>query len=156
LDNYLFPLATRLSRLAGRKFVSVWGTKRHAEESYICIAQAVPAGNASAFGHVIKVRTSASSGSTAYKQQIHEQLLDAATLPDGPVGLQMHFTVGPRRSWPNLWKPTIDALGQILGRTKPDLLWPPRDGRIVEIGLHNHVDSSMGHDVAITIAACTK
>ncbi|GLY89798.1 hypothetical protein Airi02_077270 [Actinoallomurus iriomotensis] len=97
------------------------------------------------------VRTSASSQTTAYKQQIYEQLDHAATLPDGPVSLRLRFSVGPRRNWLNLWKPTIDALGPILGRTAPEKPWHPRDGRIVDLSLHCRVEPSLGNEVAITI-----
>jgi hypothetical protein len=31
--------------------------------------------------------------------------------------------------------------------------WHPRDGRITELALHRHEDSSMGNDVQITVAA---
>jgi hypothetical protein len=67
--------------------------------------------------------------------------------------MQLCFTVGLGRNWLNLWKPTIDALGQILGNDPTGAPWNPLDGRIVELGLHNTVDPSLGHDVFITIAA---
>jgi hypothetical protein len=64
------------------------------------------------------------------------------------VHLQLAFVVGPKRNWPNLWKPTFDALDPLLGRTGPDRDWHPRDGRIVDLGLHVDVDPSLGNDVA--------
>ena len=99
------------------------------------------------------VHTTASGSTTAYKQQIHDQLIGASELPVGPVSLQISFTVGPRRNWLNLWKPTIDALDPILGRTRPDRSWHPRDGRITELGLHSTVDQELGNDVLLAIAA---
>ena len=48
--------------------------------------------------------------------------------------LEVGYLVGPGRYWPNLCKPTIDALDQILGRTVPDRPWHPLDGRIVRLG----------------------
>jgi hypothetical protein len=42
LDNYLFPLAKRLSERSGRSFVSVWGSKQHIGTSSICVDQATP------------------------------------------------------------------------------------------------------------------
>lgn len=153
LDNYLFPLATRLSKLSGRQFVSVWGTKRHAGSSYITVAQAVPIAESMLLGRTFEVRTTASTDSTAFKEQIHQQLAGAGTLAEGPVSLHLCFATGLRRSWPNLWKPTIDALDQLLGRTAPDRPWHPCDGRIVELGLSNHADAALGNDVVISMTA---
>jgi hypothetical protein len=119
LDNYLFPLAARLSKTIGPRLVSVWGTKRHSRASFARIEQAIPIQAPTFSGCRYMVRTDRSSQSTAFKQQIHDQLAGAATLPDGPVSLQLGFTVGPRRNWLSLWKPAIDALGQILGTASP-------------------------------------
>lgn len=153
LDNYAFPLATRLAKRVGRQFAAVWCSKRHSQVSKICVAPATAAKRAAARLPWTEVHTTASAGSTDYKQQIHDQLAAHDPLPEGPVSLQMSFTVGRRRSWPNLWKPTIDALDQILGRTTPGRQWHPRDGRIVELGLHCRVDDTVGNDVRIAIAA---
>lgn len=97
-----------------------------------------------------------SSRSTAYKEQIHEQVADVDALPEGPVSLQLSFSVGPRRNWLNLWKATIDALDPLLGRTNPDHQWHPRDGRIVELGLHCRVEPLLGNQVAIAIDAAVR
>ena len=67
--------------------------------------------------------------------------------------LQLSFIVGPRRNWLNLWKPTIDALDQIPGRTTPERSWHPLDGRVVELGLHCRVDPGLGNQVVIGVAA---
>lgn len=90
-----------------------------------------------------------------YKQQIYDQLADATELPPGPVAVELAFVVGPKRNWINLWKPTIDALGRLLGRTGPDQDWHPHDGRITELGLHRTVDDSAGHAVTVAIRART-
>ncbi|MFI0366489.1 hypothetical protein ACH35V_01335 [Actinomadura sp. 1N219] len=152
LDNYLFPLVTRLSR-SGRTFVSVWGTKRHSSASHLAVVAAVPASPDTAWPHVFDVRTTASAGTAAFKEQIDEQLARALPLPDGPLRLHIGFVVGPRRQWPNLWKPTIDALGKVLGRTAPDRPWHPRDGRIVQLGLSTRTDPSLGNNVVLRIHA---
>jgi hypothetical protein len=99
------------------------------------------------------VRTTASASSVAYKQQIADQLATARQLNDGPVRLQVASSVGSRRNWLNLWKPTIDALGALLGRTDPTRPWHPRDGRIVELGLHRQMDTALGHEVVMAISA---
>lgn len=156
LDNYLFPLACRLSKQSGRQFMSVWGSKRHAETSYIGVAEARAAAERPPPDHLLRVRTNVSSQSTAYKEQIHEQLADVDALPEGPVSLQLSFSVGPRRNWLNLWKATIDALDPLLGPTSPDHRWHPRDGRIVELGLHCRVEPLLGNQVAIAIDAAVR
>ncbi|MEO3787208.1 hypothetical protein ABGB12_28110 [Actinocorallia sp. B10E7] len=93
------------------------------------------------------------SESSAFKEQINDQLAHAIPLPDGPVRLRISYRVGPRRSWPNVWKPTIDALGHLLGRTSPDRPWHPHDGRITELGLHARTEPELGNDTAIKITA---
>ena len=74
-------------------------------------------------------------------------------LPQGPVRMQLCFTVGPTRNWLNLWKPTIDAMGQILGHASAARSWSPLNGRMVDLGLHCRVKPSVGNDVIIAIAA---
>ena len=153
LDNYLFPLAVRLTKHTGRQFVSVWGSKRHAEASSIGVEQANPRSVDTHLDRLVQVRTSASSSTSAYKQQIHDQLEGVDVLPAGPIALELSFVVGPRRSWPNLWKPTIDALGRLVGSPTSGRPWHPQDGRIVELGLHRHMDPDIGNDVVIAITA---
>ena len=80
-------------------------------------------------------------------------MVDAAEIPAGPVQLQLAFVVGPQRNWLTLWKPTIDALDPLLGRTHADRDWHPQDGRITDLGLHVTVDPSLGHDILVSIAA---
>jgi len=38
---------------------------------------------------------------------------------DGPLALQVHYRLGGRRNWATLWKPTIDALGHVIGVPEP-------------------------------------
>jgi hypothetical protein len=152
LDNYLLPLAARLRQVGTGTVACVWGTKQHAGNSLVRIERAVPAA-APPPGHQYIIRTSASSQSTAFKDQIRAQLSGASPIPPGPVRMQLGFTVGTTRNWLNLWKPTIDALGQILGRAPAAGPWSPLDGRIVDLGLHCRVNLSMGNDVLIAIAA---
>jgi hypothetical protein len=90
--------------------------------------------------------------SIAYKQQLYDQLVHLQPLRPGPVRLDLAFLADARRNWFNLWKPTIDALTPILGPTRPDPQWHPRDGRIVELGLHLRVPREPGDDVMIAVA----
>ncbi|UQU66891.1 hypothetical protein COUCH_11730 [Couchioplanes caeruleus] len=150
LDNYLFPLVPRVVRRIGRPFASVWATKRHAARSTVAVAEARrvddPGGP-----YAFEVRTTVSAGTTAYKEQIRDQVAAQRPLPDGGVALQLAFVVGPRRNWANLWKPTIDSLGSLLGRDPGAREWNVRDGRIVDLGLHCVVDAAVGHDVVIAV-----
>jgi hypothetical protein len=147
LDNYALPLAARLH---SEDLVSVWCTKRRAETSRVLVtsAQEMPAP-----GMTHPVRTTASAESKAYKEQVRAAVAGATEIPAGPVQLQISFRVGPRRNWRNLWKPTIDALDPLLGRTNPERDWHPQDGRVTDLGLHVDVDDELGHDVVLTIAA---
>ena len=52
---------------------------------------------------------------------------------------------------PSLWKPSIDGLSPLLGRTYPDKDWNPLDGRIVRLGLHKTVDPSYGREVSMDV-----
>jgi hypothetical protein len=152
LDNYLYPLAYRLWRSVPHRLVSVQGTKQYASDSFVRIEQAVPAFGEPSFDQHHTVQATASSQSAAFKEQIRDQLRAAAPLPPGPVRMQLCFTVGAGRNWLNLWKPTIDALGQILGHESPRRPWSPCDGRVVELGLHCRVDAMAGNAVAISIS----
>lgn len=152
-DNYALPLATRLTATRDLSLVSVWSTKATAGESLIRCETATRASMPGPFDYRAIVRTIASASTTAYKQQVSNQLAGAAEFPPGPIGLELAFVVGPRRNWLNLWKPTIDALDRLLGRTRPDQEWHPRDGRITQLGLHRTIDEELGTDVVITVAA---
>ncbi|WP_206779044.1 hypothetical protein [Frankia sp. CpI1-P] len=97
--------------------------------------------------------TTASADTTAFKEQVRDQITAASPLSGRGVALQLAFVVGPRRAWPNLWKATIDALGSILGRDDGAREWNARDGRIIDLGLHCAVDPAAGDGVTIAIRA---
>ncbi len=147
LDNYALPLATRLR---DKHLVSVWCTKRHPEGSRVLIAPAHETPEPKA---THTVRTTASTETKAFKEQVRASVAGTTELPAGPVQLQLSFLVGPHRNWLNLWKPTIDALDPLLGRTHADRDWHPMDSRITDLGLHVEIDATLGHDVVVTIAA---
>jgi hypothetical protein len=152
LDNYLFPLVPKLTASTGRQFVSVWATKRHAPTSAValCRTQATrdPGGSYS-----FQVRTTAAADSTAFKEQIRDQISVSRPLPAGGVALQLAFLVGPGRVWPNLWKATIDSLGSVLGRDARAGPWNVHDGRITDLGLHCAVSPDVENRVVIAIRA---
>lgn len=148
LDNYAKPLA---SRLTDAGLVSVWCTKRSGGHSSVRIdaAREVPAPSTS----VLHAATTASWDGPGAKEQIRSALAGVPELPGGPVRLELAFTVGPSRNWLNLWKPTIDSLGALLGNEQPSRQWNPRDGRITELGMHLDIDLSLRYEVLIGIAA---
>ena len=145
LDNYLFPIARTLPE----RFVSVWGTKGRGIRSAVRAEQASPS---TAPAAVFTVERSSVS-ELAWKRAVFAAVEAAQELPEGPVGLQLAFTIGPAVSWPNLWKPSIDALSRLLGRTYPDRDWNPLDGRIVRLGLHKTIDGSYGREGSLEISA---
>jgi len=147
LDNYAYPLATHLRT---DDLVSVWCTKRHADTSRVLLASAE---ETAAPSEIYTIRTTASTQTKAYKQQIRSAVASAPEIAPGPVQLQLGFVVGPQRNWTSLWKPTIDALDPLLGRTREDRDWHPKDGRITDLALHVHVDPALGHNVGVSIAA---
>lgn len=116
------------------------------------IAPATPVSDGPAH-YSFDVMTTASAGKAAFKEQIRGQVADASPLPGQGIALQLGFVVGPTRVWPNLWKPTIDALGPILGRDENAREWNARDGRITDLALHCSVDPALGNQVKIAIRA---
>ncbi|NYI66112.1 hypothetical protein [Spelaeicoccus albus] len=150
LDNYLFPLVPQLTKRTGRQFVSVWATKRHATSSSVLVGTAVPTTDPGGT-YSFDVETTPAADTTAYKEQIRDQVSAATPLGGAGVALQIAFVVGPRRSWPNLWKATIDSLGPILGRDDGAGEWNIRDGRVTHLGLHSAVNPEQGNEVRITL-----
>lgn len=148
LDNYLFPIARTLPR----RVVSVWGTKTRSPTSRVRIERAVETP-----GPVDSPQFEVPRGSGAerlWKAAVRTSAARCSELPPGPVALQLSIALGPGRSWANMWKPSIDGLEPVLGRTYADRHWNPLDGRIVRLGLHRHVNHGLGHDAAMAVWAC--
>ena len=146
------PAVRHLTKAFGRPFVSVSGTKRHGSRSFFGIGPA-HAADPEDVGPSHMLRTSASSETAAFKQQIADALRGARPVAPGPVALDIVFVVGPARSWINLWKPTIDALSALLGASSPARPWHPQDGRVVRLSLHCSVDPALRNDVDLLIRA---
>jgi hypothetical protein len=66
----------------------------------------------------------------------------------GPAGLTIAVTTGPGRNWAGLCRPLIDAFGPVLG-DDPARLFHPDDDRVVSLGLHHTIDTSIAYDVLI-------
>lgn len=153
LDNYVYPLAAKLAPFRDPRFVSFWATKQHAAESFVRVQAAGLSDAVEPADVTATVETTAAADTPAYKLQVRDQLPSSGLPEDCPVRLELSFVVGPSRNWINLWKPTIDALDPILGRTRAEREWHPKDGRIVELGLHCAIDSRVRHGVRLAIRA---
>lgn len=77
--------------------------------------------------------------------------LAPSDLSEGPVAVDIEFRVSDKRNWSSLWKPAIDALGPVLGIANPARSYMPNDDRIVSLGLHRHIDDSLGWDVELNV-----
>ena len=51
----------------------------------------------------------------------------------------------------NLWKPTMDSMGPVLGYASQTNPYHPNDDRIVRLQMHKHLDKSLEYDVEITM-----
>jgi hypothetical protein len=86
-----------------------------------------------------------------WKKKLREALQNNQLLPlkPGPVEVHLAWRCSSRRNWATLWKPTIDAMGPILGEPFPNRPFYPNDDRIVSLGLHLQVDDMIGWSVHI-------
>lgn len=151
LDNYLAPIARRIHR-TGRRIVSAHASKAHAAGSSIAVDIARPSAEAGD-GRVWVADLHVSYEKPAYKEAIRDTVSDGGELPDGPVAVEISFVVSPERNWLSLWKPTIDALGPLLGHAPGAAEWNARDGRITQLALHCAYDPAQKWNVAIAISA---
>jgi hypothetical protein len=99
LDNYLFPIARSLPE----RVVAVWGTKGRGALSTVRLEKAVLAGGSRQMLHVPRSRISGS----VWKAAVQDAVEQAEELPEGPVALELAYTVGPDVNWPSLWKPSF-------------------------------------------------
>jgi hypothetical protein len=86
LDNYLFPLVPKLTAATGRQFATVWASKRHAATSSVAVCQAHTADDPGG-AYSVQIATTASASTTAYKQQIRDQVAAGLMLPEGGVAV---------------------------------------------------------------------
>jgi hypothetical protein len=119
LDNYLYPIARRLGH---RRVQAVFGRKCHGE-STIAVDPATIEVDA-LWQPDMRCRIAASGQSLRWKQEVAEACRNAPpTVPlVGPIALEIHYRLSDRRNWAQQWKPTIDALGAVLGLRIPHVL----------------------------------
>jgi len=147
LDNYLLLVASQLGQ---RRIPAVFGRKIHGNVSSLRVGPARY--RADDVPPVMQVRASGQPEAPDWKEQVRHACaaaIDNDGLGTEAVLLDVAFAVSSLRNWTDLWKPTIDALGPLLGTDSSEAPWAPRDDRIVEVGLHRTTDDSVGHDVEI-------
>lgn len=152
LDNYLYPLVRYLTRPGGTAppdLVSVRATKRHDTTSTIRVG---PVTAAAAPARVYAGRTTTSVDKVQFKEQVRDIVSVGALMPEGAIHLEVSYRVGTR-NWLNLWKPTLDALGPLLGITSTARPWHPSDGRITRLGLHVTHDPALRYVVGVQVSA---
>ncbi|WP_370330732.1 hypothetical protein [Mycolicibacterium hippocampi] len=133
---------------------SVWCTKQYSEQSHVRIEPARE--NPQPPVELLIARPTASYDAPGglYKEQVRAAVADGAPVPaDRPVRLELSFVVGFTMNYLNLWKPTIDALGPLLGPGVSGKPWDPNDGRITELAMHVTVNPNARYGVVIGIAA---
>jgi len=145
LDNYLYPV---VQRLGASRFRLVTAVKRIGGGSYLHIGQTKPAdaipekADWISFQHdtggvsVVKPEWKDNIRSALKTQQIYP-------LQPGAVELQLVWKCSSQRNWISLWKPTIDAMGPLLGEPNPHRPFHPNDDRIVSLALHLNTDNSL-------------
>lgn len=150
LDNFLEPV---LRHLGANRFWAAFGAKRAEEQSTLAVGPTTP--TEPPRGPDLVVAPAGSYERRAWLHQIEDACAAADRLdPDGqgPVRLIVAYELGPRRTWVNLWKPTIDALGPLLGTVpRPTKAHnDPRDGRITALELHRNVHPDADNDIKIS------
>nr|MDT0659120.1 hypothetical protein [Micromonospora sp. DSM 115978] len=143
LDNYLFPLVTRLGPT---RVTAAFGRKIRGR-SWIGAGPAVPEPVAAL---PFTARIAGSYVKPEWKHELRNRLIATGVrpMPPGPLALWVGIGTSPGRNWANLWKPLIDALGPVLGEP-PGRPFHPYDDRIVDLSLHHHTDPALGHDVQV-------
>lgn len=144
LDNYLYPLARQLRPL---RLAAVFGRKVHGA-SWFAAAPAQP--DLAVTPAMFTTRMSGSYERAEWKATLRQRLLQARLTPAAPGAVALHVVIstGPGRSWPNLWKPMLDAFGPVLGED-PARPFHPRDDRITLLGLHHNLQPELAHDTII-------
>ena len=151
LENYLTPV---VYRLGAQHFKFVSAEKRVGGGSQLVIGRADPlidTDGLQEWEHV-SIRAGSGTGTTAWKARLRETLARSCSkpLPPGiPVEVHLAWRCSPGRNWVNLWKPTGDTMGPVLGEPFANKPFYPNDDRIVRLGLHLNLDQQIGHAVDV-------
>jgi hypothetical protein len=141
VENYMTPL---VKGLGWTRFVYADVTKRVGGGSRIEIAPALRASGGpawSSWSGSLSVRIPSTEG----KRSIRQSLLKTINQPlaAGPARVQLAWRLPASRNWVDLWKPTGDAMGPVLGEPRfPHHEFHPDDDRVTELALHRVVDDT--------------
>jgi hypothetical protein len=145
LDNFLSPI---VHRFGPRRFVAAIGHKLQSPTSTLRVGPARRANAAIVAGwHYAVISATADDMSLAWKEEVASALpVETQELPPGPVEVHVSFRGARQKlmkgNWHEYWKPTIDALGRILGEENPTRPYNPRDDRITSLGFHRVIEGS--------------
>lgn len=154
LENYLTPLFGSKCFDSSR-FILVSAIKRVGGGSSLQIGRAekytLPFDNSDSSWGKAFCNPGSGTSSKKWKEQLHAELLTScnAVLPEGPVEVHLAFRCSQRRNWANLWKPTGDAMGPVLGYASSNNIFHPKDDRITSISFHKTLDNMIGYGVEI-------
>jgi len=152
LENYLTPVAHRFRDL---RIPLACATKQIGGRSRVAVGVAQPLGEPPPLGEWehAAVRCSGSPQTKQWKHDLRAALLRrrVPTAQPGPLEMHTAWRCGSIRSWINLWKPTGDAFGPILGEPLASQPFNPSDDRIVALDLHLEQDDSLGYEVHVGV-----
>lgn len=147
LENYLTPLfglnglpASRFALVSARKFIG-GGSKLELGVARPASEALRPAGWHH-FSHSMKTME---KGKVELRNALAAAQPQPLTRPE--VEVQIAWRCSSRRNWRNLWKPTGDCMGPVLGEQNPRKPFSPDDDRIVALKFHRTLDETMGDDV---------
>lgn len=142
VENYITPL---VKKLGPQHFVYAAVSKRVGGGSRISIGRAMRC-SAEPPWRGWSGRVLSGLNSREGKLSIRGSLCNIvdAPLPSGPVTVHLAWRLSAARNWAELWKPTGDTMGPVLGEPKfPEKEFNPQDDRITELTLHRIVDDSL-------------
>ena len=151
LENYLTPLFGR-SLLHPGRFVLVSARKFVGGGSRVLCGTAERSvqPDERIWDHIT---LDAGSGTSfpAWKEGVRRSLISSeiVAMPPGPVAVRLAWECSASRNWTQLWKPTGDAMGPVLGERNMANPFNPDDDRIVDLEFHLNVDNSLRHDVVV-------
>lgn len=150
LENYLTPLA---AHFGPNRFVHARAVKCLHTGSMLRIGAAIIADELDSSWQRLAVDAGTGTSQKRWKEGIRDALLASGerTLPPGPIAVDLAWRCGAHRNWVNLWKPTGDAMGPLLGEPQPSNPFNPADDRIVELTLHRELTENLGHYVHVGI-----
>jgi hypothetical protein len=148
LENYLFPLfGTKW--LPHRRFALVSAHKRVGALNRLTIGIALPDMPPSNGWCFAMIDAGPGYDKSSWKERVRDELAaNSVPLAAGAAEVQIGFRCSPGRNWTNLWKPSGDSMGPILGVVRSDG-FNPCDDRIVDIKLHRFSDRAMRHSVQL-------